>query len=251
MLRRHRNVFVAICYLSLFVYIKFPSSQPQQKVQKAKNIKREKKLSKFKTPKLWPSDPENVSSSKEQALQEGLPEAKELPNLPLIDAVLIIKSSGSSIETMDIEQWCEYAWFSGIDKIFAYDSSKNSRLEEFVTRFYPKKLIYQKWDKSSNSNTILDKWEDVSELDHAWANYGNDRKASLTHVVYNNPQQYWLLESDLNDYVFSEVDKKAGFLRRLIHRNWLLFRSCESFLVKKPDFLVDKHGFLVSTFPIF
>lgn len=251
--QRHRNAFVAVCYLSLFVYIKLPSSEPvnQNKTNLSEhtglieqiNFIPEIKLSRFKTPKRWPSDSDTVSSSKEEAVLEGLPEAELLPNLPIVDAILKIKPGNTkTTENVDIEQWIEYAWFAGIDKIYVYDSSESNKFEQFVSRFYPEKVIYEKWDKNSNSNKILDKWDDVNEMDQVWAKHGNVRKSSLKNIVYNNQQKYWILESNINEFVFSSVDKKSGFLRRIFEREWLLFRSCESFSVKRFEYFVDKKG---------
>ena len=112
-----------------------------------------------------------------------------------IDAVILTRiyaSDKAKWSKTDLEQWFEYLWYSGVDKIYLYDNFKfkNESLQKFTSNF--QNVIYHDWSKY---HPYKIKTTQVPAYIHAWENYQKPKsKLSKNH---------WTMHWDMDEYPFS------------------------------------------------
>ena len=113
------------------------------------------------------------------------------------------------ISREDIHHWVKYLEYAGVNRIYfyhAYEHSKASLAMWARNTFPPEELVYNDW-------SLYQHYDVIEQKDMAFS-----------HVVANYGERLdWIFMLDINDYPFSKVDQRQGFLQRLllneIHQN--------------------------------
>ena len=175
---------------------------------------------------------------------------EEKLNLPIVNAILLVRlyeEDKMKWSKKELKEWIYYMSFAGISNLYFYDNykpefSKQENLKSFITEInnsqttnditkLPINIIYHDW---SNHHPYTIESTQISAYKHAFDNY--------------KFKSDWMVSLDMDEYVYSEVDKERNFLPRMIEQ------ILEDHDLGEPDFPSSRvgeialHNFIYSSF---